>query len=133
MAKGYSKKSTFDYEETFSSVAMIKSIRILISIVSYYNYEIWQMDVKTSFLNDYLEENIYMMQPNGFIIEGQQHMVCKFHKSKRFVNVIKSFSFDQNEEEPCVYRKIQDDILVLLIFMWTTFCCLEKILRFCQR
>ena len=81
MAKAYSKKSSFDYEEKFSLVAMIKSIRILLSIAAYYDYEIWQMDVKTTFLNGYLEENIYVMQPNGFITEGQEHMVCKWHKS----------------------------------------------------
>ena len=59
MTKGYSQKSGFDYEETFSPMAMIKSIRILLSIVASYDYEIWQMDVKISFLNVYLEENIY--------------------------------------------------------------------------
>ena len=127
MAKSYSKKSGFDYEETFSLLAMIKSIRILLSIAAYYDYEIWKMDVKTAFLNGYLEENIYMIQPDGFIIEGQEHMVCKLHKSiyglkqasrswnKCFDQVIKSFGFDQNEEEPCAYRKMQDDIVVFLI------------------
>ena len=77
VAKGYSKKSGFDYEETFSPVAMIKSIRILLSITAYYDYEIWKMAVKTGFFKGYLEENIYMMQPDGFITEGQEHMVCK--------------------------------------------------------
>ena len=75
MVKGYNKKSGFDYEETCSPVAMIKFIKILLSIAAYYDYEIWQMDVKTTFLNGYLEENIYMMQPDGFITEGQEHMV----------------------------------------------------------
>ena len=51
-------------------MAMIKYIRILLSIAAYYDYEIWKMDVKTSFLNGYLEENIYMMQPDGFITKG---------------------------------------------------------------
>ena len=127
MAKGYGQKSSFDYDETFSPMAMIKSIKILLSIAAYYDYEIWQMDVKTAFLNGYLEENIYMMQPDGFITEVQEHMVCKLHKSiyglkqasrlwnKRFDQVIKSFGFDQNEEEPCVYRKMQDDMVVFLI------------------
>ena len=69
MAKGYSEKSGFDYEDTFSPVAMIKSIKIL-SILAYYDYEIWQMDVKTTFLNGYLKESIYMMQLDGFITEG---------------------------------------------------------------
>ena len=69
------KKSGFDYEETFSPVAMIKSIRILLSIAAYYDYEIWKMDVKTAFLDGYLEENICMIQSDGFITEGQEHMV----------------------------------------------------------
>ena len=46
VAKDYSQKLGFDYEETFSPVVMIKFIRILLSIVAYYDYEIWQMDVK---------------------------------------------------------------------------------------
>ena len=67
MAKGYTQKEGFDYEETFSPVAMIKSIRILLSIANYMDYEIWQMDVKIAFLNGSLEETIYMVQPKGFI------------------------------------------------------------------
>ena len=116
VAKGYSKKSGFDYEKTFSPMAMSKSIRILLSIAAYYDYELGQMDVKTAFLNGYLEENIYMMQLDGFITKGQEHMVCKLHKSiyglkqalrswNKLDQVIKSFGFDQNQEEPCGYRK----------------------------
>ena len=125
--KGYSQKLGFDYEETFSPMTMIKSIRTFLSITAYYDNEIWKMDVKTTFLNGYLEDNIYMMQSDGFITEGQEHIVCKLHKSiyglkqasrswnKRFDQVIKSFGFDQNEEKPCVYRKMSDDIVVFLI------------------
>ena len=54
VAKGYSQKLGFDYEETFSPVAMIKSIGILLSITAYYDYDICKMDVKTTFLNGYL-------------------------------------------------------------------------------
>ena len=70
VAKGYTQKEGVDYEETFSPVAMLKSIRILLSIVAALDYEIWKMDVKTAFLNGYLDESIYMMQPEGFIVEG---------------------------------------------------------------
>nr|GEY76532.1 retrotransposon protein, putative, Ty1-copia subclass [Tanacetum cinerariifolium] len=65
VAKGYSQTSRVDYEETFSPVADIRAIRILISIAAYYDYEIWQMDVKTVFLNGYLNEEVYMEQPEG--------------------------------------------------------------------
>ena len=53
VAKGYRQQEGIDYDETFSPVAMLKSIRILLAIATYYDYEIWQMDVKTSFLNGY--------------------------------------------------------------------------------
>ncbi|GJR97256.1 retrotransposon protein, putative, ty1-copia subclass [Tanacetum coccineum] len=67
VAKGYTQLYGVDYEETFSPVADIRAIRILISIAAYYDYEIWQMDVKTAFLNGYLDEDIYMVQPEGFV------------------------------------------------------------------
>ncbi|KAM1172658.1 hypothetical protein ACFX2G_023218 [Malus domestica] len=67
VAKGYRQREGIDYEETFSPVAMIKSIQILLAIAAYHDYEIWQMDVKTAFLNGYLEEELYMTQPEGFV------------------------------------------------------------------
>ncbi|KAK1569067.1 hypothetical protein Q3G72_032160 [Acer saccharum] len=67
VAKGYTQKEGIDYEETFSPVAMLKSIRILLSIAASLDLEIWQTDVKTAFLNGSLDESIYMMQPEGFI------------------------------------------------------------------
>ena len=95
---------------------MLKSIRILLSIAAHYNYEIWPMDVKTVFLNGNLEE-IYMLQLKGFIAKNQEHMVCKLKRSIcglkqasrswniRFDQAIKSFGFEQNLDEPCVYKR----------------------------
>ncbi|GKD54711.1 putative retrotransposon ty1-copia subclass protein, partial [Tanacetum coccineum] len=56
VAKGFTQTPGIDYEETFSPVADIKAIRILIAIAAFYDYEIWQMDVKTAFLNGYLNK-----------------------------------------------------------------------------
>ena len=50
-----------DYDEIFSFIEMLKSVRITLAIAAF--YEIWQMDVKTAFLNGYLKEELYMMQP----------------------------------------------------------------------
>ena len=63
MAKGYRQRQGVDYNKTFSPVAMIKSVRILLAIAAHYDYEVWKMDVKTAFLNGNLEEEVYMIQP----------------------------------------------------------------------
>jgi hypothetical protein len=81
VAKGYTQKAGIDYEENFSPVAMLKSIRILLLIAAHYDYEIWQMNVKTAFLNGFIREEIYMNQPVGFISYGQESKVCKLMKS----------------------------------------------------
>ena len=60
VAKGYRQKQGVDYDENFSPVAMLKSIRILLAIAAHYDYDIWKMDVKTSFLNGNLTEEVYM-------------------------------------------------------------------------
>ena len=77
VAKAFTQKEGIDYDETFSPVVMLKSIRILLSIAAVLDYEIWQIDVKTAFLNGHLEECIYMQQLDGFIQKGHEHMVCK--------------------------------------------------------
>nr|GEU28897.1 ribonuclease H-like domain-containing protein [Tanacetum cinerariifolium] len=64
---GFIQAYGVDYEEIFSPVLGIRSIRILIAIAAYYDYEIWQMDVKTAFLNGHLSEEVYMEQPEGFV------------------------------------------------------------------
>ncbi|GKB46721.1 retrotransposon protein, putative, ty1-copia subclass [Tanacetum coccineum] len=67
VAKAYTQTYWVDHEETFSHVAKIRAIRILIGITTFYDYEIWQMDVKTAFLNSHLNEDVYMVQPEGFV------------------------------------------------------------------
>ena len=65
VAKGFRQVQGIDYDETFSPVAMLKSVRIMLAIASF--YEIWQMDNKTAILNGFLKEELYMMQPEGFV------------------------------------------------------------------
>jgi hypothetical protein len=66
--KRFQQVQGVDYNETFSPVAMFKSIQILLVIVAFHHYEIWQMDVKTVFLNSNIDEELYMMQPKDFSI-----------------------------------------------------------------
>ena len=74
------------------------------------------MDVKTAFLNGYLDESIYMVQPEGYVAQGQEQKVCKLLRSiyglkqaskswnLRFDEMIKMYGFEQNVDEPCVYK-----------------------------
>ena len=81
IAKGFRQTYGIDYDETFSPVAMLKSIRILLAIAAYYDYEIWKMDVKTAFLNGNLLEDVYMTQPEGFVDPKNSGKVCKLQRS----------------------------------------------------
>ena len=60
---------------------MLKSVRIMLAIAAFYDYKIWQMDVKTAFLNGFLEEELYMMQPEGFVDPKEANKVCKLQRS----------------------------------------------------
>ncbi|GJR34289.1 retrotransposon protein, putative, ty1-copia subclass [Tanacetum coccineum] len=127
VAKGFTQTYGVDYEETFSSVADIRAIRILIAIVAYYDYEIWQMDVKNAFLNRHLSEEVYMEQPEGFVNLKYPNHVCKLKRSiyglkqasrqwnKRFDDEIKKFDFTQNPDESCVYQKASGSYVAILI------------------
>ncbi|GKE03713.1 retrotransposon protein, putative, ty1-copia subclass, partial [Tanacetum coccineum] len=63
VAKGFTQTPGIDYEETFSPFVDIRAIRILIAIAAFYDNKIWQMDVKIALLNGYLNEEVYMEQP----------------------------------------------------------------------
>ena len=81
VAKGFKQTHGIDYDETFLLVGMLKSIRILLVIETYYDYEIWQMDVKTVFLNGNLLEDMYMTQPEDFFSPEKSRKVCKLQRS----------------------------------------------------
>ena len=64
-----------EYNKIFSIVSMLKSVRIMLAIATF--YEIWQMDVKTAFLNGFIKEELYMMQPEGFVNPKGTNKICK--------------------------------------------------------
>nr|GEW10957.1 hypothetical protein [Tanacetum cinerariifolium] len=83
VAKGFTQTYGIDYGETFSPVADIRAIRILLAIAAFYDYETWQMDDKIAFLNGYLSEDVYMVQPEGFINPEHPNMKFRMKNSKK--------------------------------------------------
>jgi hypothetical protein len=81
VAKGYTQREGIDYNETFSLVSCKDSFRIIMALVARYDLELHQMDVKTTFLNGDLYEDVYMTQPKGFVVKGKEHLGCRLRKS----------------------------------------------------
>ena len=99
----------------------------MLAIAAFYDYEIWQMDVKTAFLNGFLKEELYMMQQEGFVNPKDANKVCKLQQSinglvqasrswnKCFDSVIKAFGFIQTFGEACIYKKVSGSTTSFLI------------------
>ncbi|GJW61692.1 retrotransposon protein, putative, ty1-copia subclass [Tanacetum coccineum] len=127
VAKGYTQTHRIDYEETFSPVAKIKSIRIMLAIVAFHDYKIWQMDVKIAFLNGRLTEDVFMAQPEGFENTKYPKRVCKLQKTiyglkqasrswnLYFHEKVTQFGFSRSEDESCIYVKVSGSVVVFLV------------------
>lgn len=77
MAKGYVQREGIDFEEVFAPVARMETVRVMIALAAHHGWPIHQMDVKTAFLNGDLVEEVYVKQPPGFVIEGEEHKVLR--------------------------------------------------------
>lgn len=124
-ARGFNQVKDVDYQEIFSPTTRYDSIRIVLSIAAKYKLEIQQFDVKTAFLNGYVEENIFIEVPEG--VSLSKNYVLKLNKSlyglkqasrcwnKRFTNFLIKYGFKQSQADNCVYIGIFNNIRVYLI------------------
>lgn len=70
-----------DYEEVFSPVARLETVRLLLALAAHAGWPVFHFNVKSAFLNGNIQEEVYTMQPEGYIIEGNEHLVCKLKKA----------------------------------------------------
>jgi hypothetical protein len=127
VARGFTQTYRVDYNEIFALIVKFTSIRCILALATLEDMEIHQMDVKTAFLNGELEEEIYMEQPQGFMHQGGEHLVCKLHKSlyglklslrawnQKLDTFLKSVEFMKSEADPSVYVTRVGDVKFFIV------------------
>ena len=136
VAKGYTQQFGSDYYDTFSLVAKIASIRLLLSMAVMRSWPLFQLDIKNVFLHGDLAEEVYMEQPPGFVAQGESGLVCKIRRSlyglkqsprawfSRFSSVVQefgmirsaadhSFFYHHSSTGKCVYLIVYVDDIVI--------------------
>ena len=116
----------FDYFDTYAPLVRISTIRLLLALASIHNLVIHQINVKTAFLNGDLDEEVYTRQPEGFVVPGQEHKVCKLVKSlygfkqapkqfhQKFDDIVLKNGFFINNADKSVYAKLNSDKGVII-------------------
>jgi hypothetical protein len=131
VVKGYSQRKGIDFEEIFSPVVKMGSIRVILGLAASLDLEVEQMDVKTAFLHGDLDKEIYMEQPEGFQVKGKEDYVCRLQKSlyglkqaprqwyKKFESVMGKQGYRKTNSDHCVFfqRFGDDDFIILLLYV----------------
>ena len=127
VAKGYTQQDDINFIETFSQVSTKDSFKLIMALVAHFDLELHRMDVKTTFLNGDLSEEVYMLQPEGFKENGKENMVCKLKRSiyglkqasrqwyLKFEKIVTSFGFIENNFDQCVYMKVSGSKFIFMI------------------
>ncbi|WVZ61109.1 hypothetical protein U9M48_011031 [Paspalum notatum var. saurae] len=130
VAKGYVQRQGVDYEEVFAPVARMKSVRILLAVAAHRGWAVHHMDVKSAFLNGELAEEVYVVQPPGFVAAGHERKVLKLHKAlyglkqaprawnAKLDTSLKQLGFSKSEYEHGLYtRKTNTSQLIVGIYV----------------
>ena len=131
MAKGFRQQEGVDFEEIFSPVVKMTTLRCVLALATQFDMELVQMDVKAAFLHGDLQEEIYMQQPEGFEEKGKEGLVCKLKKSlyglkqaprewyHKFHLFMLSQSYQRSDTDHCLYTKRAKDgsLLILILYV----------------
>jgi hypothetical protein len=130
VARGFSQIEGVDYDETFAPVARYTSIRAIMAIAAEMGWRIHQMDVKTAFLNGFIEEEVYIEQPQGFEVSDRETHVCLLRKAlyglkqaprawySRIDTYLLQMGFEKSDADPNLYFIIRDeDTLILILYV----------------
>ncbi|KAE8667060.1 Retrovirus-related Pol polyprotein from transposon TNT 1-94 [Hibiscus syriacus] len=131
VVKGYAQKECIDFNEIFSHVVRLTTVRVVLTMCATLNLHLEQLDVKTTFLYGNLEEEICMLQLEGFEENEKKNLVCRLNKSlyglkqasrcwyKRFDSFIMCLGYNRLNADPCAYfkRSGDNDLVILLLYV----------------
>jgi len=139
VAQGFSQRPGVDYDETFSPVVRFESVRSIFAIAAQHDLTIHHMDFTSAFLNGELKEDLYVSQPEGFIVPGQEQMVCRLHKSlyglkqspKCWNSSLDSFLLDLGynklDGDSCIYmRDDVDGVNIIAVYVDDLLICAKS-------
>jgi hypothetical protein len=127
LARGFTQKEGINCEDTFSPVSRYTSIQTIISLASVLGWKLHEMDVKTTFLNGKIEQEVFVEQPDGFVLHNKGTHVCKLRKAlyglKKVPRVwydmidgfLKSPGFQKSDADANLYFKVRGNQPVILI------------------
>eukprot|EP00253_Pinus_taeda_P014048 PITA_14048 len=114
VCKGNAQQEGIDFEETFAPVSILEAIRMFLSLSSFRKFKVYQMDVKSTFLNGDLEEEIYVEQLEGFILENDAKLVCRLKKALYGCNL------SSNDESTTVHQPTYKFMIGNLFYLTDT-------------
>ncbi len=130
VVKGFQQKEGIDFDEIFSPVVKMSTIRMVLSIVAAKDLHLEQLDIKTAFLHGDLEEEIYMKQPEGYVVKGKKDWVCRLQKSLYGLKQAPRqwyLKFDQfmlknefqrcNGDHCCYFKGLKSSYIILLLYV----------------
>ena len=130
VVKGYSQQYGIDFSETFAPVARYDTIRLLIALAAQKGWKIYQLDVKSAFLNGYLKEQIFIEQPKGYVIIGNEDKVYLLRKAlyglkqaprawySRIDDYLSKLGFNRSISEPTLYvKQSNDDLMIISLYV----------------
>nr|GEW29330.1 hypothetical protein [Tanacetum cinerariifolium] len=129
VARGYRQEEGIDFEESFALVARLEAIRIFLAYATYKNMVVYQMDVKTVFLNGNLQEEVYVSQPDGFVDQDNPNHVYKLKKAlyglkqapRAWYDLLSSFmisqDFSKGSVDPTLFIRRNGNDLLLMSMM----------------
>jgi hypothetical protein len=130
VCKGYAQIEGIDFEETYAPVARMEAIRLLLAYACSKNVKVYQMDVKSAFLNGELEEEVYIEQPEGFQLSENTDYVCKLKKAlyglkqgprawySRLDKYLQQAGFRKGSADNNLYIKVsQGNILLIEVYV----------------